>query len=49
MIYVMFVIGWLEVGEEKKVEIVFFKNYVNIQGFFKVVFYIVYFWYFGVK
>lgn len=36
MMYLMFVIGWLELGEKKKVEKFFFKNYENICGLFKV-------------
>ena len=36
MTHAMFAIGWLEVGEEKKAELAFKKNYANIQGPFKV-------------
>lgn len=36
MTHAMFAIGWLEVGEEKKAERSFMKNYANIQGPFKV-------------
>ena len=36
MTHAMFAIGWLEVGEEKKAERSFLKNYANIQGPFKV-------------
>lgn len=36
MTHAMFAIGWLEVGEIKKADRAFLKNYDNIQGPFKV-------------
>ena len=36
MTHAMFAIGWLEVGEIKKADGAFLKNYDNIQGPFKV-------------
>lgn len=39
MTHAMFAVGWLEVGEEKKAARSFLKNYANIQGPFKVLWY----------
>lgn len=36
MTHSMFAIGWLEIGEKKKAEKPFLKNYENIRGPFKV-------------
>lgn len=36
MTHSMFAIGWLELGEKKKAEKPFLKNYENIRGPFKV-------------